>query len=170
MGYRYPWSGKWPSFYDGPPLTDDMIARASEALGYTLPATYVDMLRERNGGWLRGAFEYIPVIATDELQYLAIGEIIGIGGDHGIDISAPLETEDKVRLGKHLLRACAWQGMGFAFSYFGHSTFIFDYGECGPSGEPKVLYVDWERPTPTILTAATSYLDLLYRLTIIPNT
>ncbi len=40
--------------YHHPPLTDSMIAEAERLLGRRLPASYVELLKERNGGYTRG--------------------------------------------------------------------------------------------------------------------
>ena len=46
----------WSDFFDasthytGPPLTDAMVASAERALGYALPASYLQLLRVKNGG------------------------------------------------------------------------------------------------------------------------
>src|SRR4051812_3500916 len=52
--------GSWPfrwddvlqysEYYSGPPLTDVMVKEAEIKLGYTLPSSYVKLLRHTNGG------------------------------------------------------------------------------------------------------------------------
>jgi hypothetical protein len=45
----------WGSnYYKHPPLTDDAIAFAERALGVSLPAEFVTLLRAQNGGYTRG--------------------------------------------------------------------------------------------------------------------
>ncbi len=39
--------------YLQPELTDDAIAAAEKAIGYTLPAEYLELLRIQNGGYIR---------------------------------------------------------------------------------------------------------------------
>ena len=36
--------------YTGPPLTEEMVTKAQQTLGYLLPATYLDLIRGTNGG------------------------------------------------------------------------------------------------------------------------
>ena len=61
-----------------PALTDKLVAHAERKLGVTLPATYVQLLRTKNGGATRGW-----VCPTTERaygdDYVILGSLFGIG-------------------------------------------------------------------------------------------
>ena len=71
------------------PLTDQMVAEVESSLHVRLPASYVDALRQKNGGSTIG--EYIRLPAQDIPQhlvgfvdhgYVSIGRLNGIGTSH----------------------------------------------------------------------------------------
>jgi len=126
-------------FDDGPsqcpPLTSDMVTQAEKTLGYKLPQSYVDALREKNGGDLaRGAFP------TDRPtnwanNHVSCRDLMGVGCEDGIDG----ETGSR-----YLIEEWDYPDVGIVFSTDGHTAFMFDYSACGAQGEPRVIYVDVE--------------------------
>lgn len=145
--------------YTEPPFDDTMLARIRPELGYTLPAAYVEMARQHNGGTpRRGAFPTtVPTGWADD--HVQITGIAGIG-DHG---AYGLLGE----LGSRF-RQSEW-GYPDIGIYFaddptgGHSLFCLDYRACGPDGEPSVVYVDQEDDF-RILTLAPSFAEFVRRL------
>src|SRR5262249_3090534 len=92
----------WEGFFDhsvhytSPPLTEAMVAVAEEALGYTLPASYLRLLRVKNGGVPRRQCH--PASAAFPENHVRVNVLFGIGGQWGID-SAEFGTRHQVREG-----------------------------------------------------------------------
>ena len=83
-------AGPWDDFFDrsdyytGPPLTAAMVADAERLLGYTLPASYLQLLRVKNGGAPRR--QCFPTAGTHwSDNHLKVTQVSGIGGRWGID-------------------------------------------------------------------------------------
>ncbi len=140
-------------FDDGPgrcpPLTAQMVTRAESALGYRLPPSYLDVLRQRNGGDLaRGRFP------TDRPTHWASDhvlcrDLIGIGCEDGLD--GPTGS-------RYLIAEWGYPDIGVVISSDGHTAFMLDYSACGPQGEPGVAYVDVEAdPGQEVLALAPTF-------------
>jgi hypothetical protein len=71
----------------GRPLTDEMVQLAEARLGYKLPAAYLDLLRQRNGGYLKHGYFPIPQESEYPDTHALVGEIMGLGEPRGIDAS-----------------------------------------------------------------------------------
>jgi hypothetical protein len=59
---RFPW--RVPAYlpHVQPPLTDLVVADAHRRLGFTLPAAYLDALRDQNGGSLRYGVRGLEIV------------------------------------------------------------------------------------------------------------
>ncbi len=80
----------WSDFFDasthytGPPLTDAMVVSAERTLGYALPASYLQLLRVKNGG--RPRRQCYPTAGTHWTNnHVRVLTVFGIGGRWGID-------------------------------------------------------------------------------------
>ena len=110
-----------------------MVTQAEKTLGYKLPQSYLDALREKNGGYLaRSAFP------TDRPtnwanNHVSCPDLMGVGGEDGIDG----ETGSQ-----YLIEEWDYPDIGIVFSTEGHTAFMLDYSACGPQGEPRIIYVD----------------------------
>lgn len=126
------------STYDtGPPLTAAMVACAERTLGYALPASYLRLLRVKNGGRpRRGCFP------TDDRwpdRHVRLQTLFGLGYSWGID-------SDEFG-SRHLIRQAGFPEIGLVVALTptaGHDAIMLDYRACGPQGEPRVVYVDPE--------------------------
>ncbi|QEH34916.1 SMI1 / KNR4 family protein [Aquisphaera giovannonii] len=134
---------RWSDFLDasgdctGPPLTDAMVASAERALGYALPASYLRLLRVRNGG--RPRRRCFPTDDRWPDGHLRIEALFGIGYPWGID-------SDEFG-SRHLIRQAGFPEVGIVVALTptaGHDAFMLDYRDCGPRGEPRVVFVDPE--------------------------
>jgi hypothetical protein len=134
----------WSDFFDAsthytsPPLTDAMIASAEGVLGHALPASYLQLLRVKNGGCPRR--QCFPINGTHwSHNHVRIVALFGIGGQWGID-SKEFGT-------RHMIEQAGLPEIGIVVGMTpaaGHDAIMLDYGDCGPRGEPRVVYVDPE--------------------------
>lgn len=120
--------------------TDEMIVSVEQELGYKLPASYIWLMKQHNGG--------IPVntcFPTDEPttwaeDHVAIAGIMGIGRDKDYSICGSLGSQ-------FMIDEWEYPAIGVAICdcpSAGHDMIFLDYRECGPQGEPKVVHVDQE--------------------------
>lgn len=123
----------------GPELTDDLVAQAEAKLGLRLPSSYVALLRQQNGGIpVRRCF---PMTCPTSWapDHIEVSMLLGIGFEQGIDGD----------LGSaYLVHEWGYPDIGiviFDTPSAGHDTIMLDYSECGPNGEPRVVYVDEDR-------------------------
>jgi hypothetical protein len=123
-------------YFTGPPLTEEMVRAAEEKLGYTLPQSYVRLIRVKNGGSLkRNCFPDRSAAG----EYYELSGIPGIGGEWGID-SETLGS-------RYLIREWSYPDVGIVIGHTpsaGHDVFMLDYSVCGPKGEPRVIHVETE--------------------------
>lgn len=126
-------------YYTGPPATDAAIWNAEQALGYRLPASYVALLRERNGIPRRECFP-TTFSNTWALDHIAISGILGVG-THRWGIDSELGS-------RYLIGEWEYPDIGVVICDTpagGHDTVMLDYSGCGAEGEPSVAYVDEDR-------------------------
>jgi hypothetical protein len=136
--------GVWDDFFDasdhytGPPLTDAMVAAAEAALGYKLPAAYLQLLRAKNGGSPKR--QCYPTGGTSwSDNHVRVTAICGIGGQWGID--------SEQYGSRHMIEQGGFPDVGIFVGWTptaGHDGIFLDYRECGTSGEPRVIYLDAE--------------------------
>lgn len=145
----FQWSEFWEKCdyakeaYIGKVPTDKEIEEIQEELGYKLPSSYIELIKNQNGG--------IPVF---NVFYIDDYEIY-ITGIYGID------KEKQYSL-------CGEMGNGFWISEWeypdigivvadtisgGHNMIFLDYRECGKDGEPKVACVNQESDYSIIILA-----------------
>jgi hypothetical protein len=127
-------------YYTGPPVTDEAILAAEDALGYRLPAAYVAVLHERNGGTPRAPCFPTAFGNSWAPDHIAIRGILGVG-THWWGIDAALGS-------RYLITEWGYPNIGIVVCdtpSSGHDTVMLDYSRCGPAGEPSVAYVDEDR-------------------------
>jgi hypothetical protein len=143
----------WSDFFDasthytGPPLTDAMVVSAERTLGYTLPASYRQLLRAKNGG--RPRRQCYPTEATYWADsHVRVVTVFGLGGQWGID-SEQFGT-------RHLIAQAGLPEIGIVVGLTptaGHDAIMLDYSVCGPRGEPRVVFVDPEDDASAVLAS-----------------
>ncbi len=107
-----------------PALSDAIVAKCEDSIGFTLPKSLIDLLTERNGGAIRKVFgDRYPG-----------GMIWGIGGDWP-SISAPDWADVRSHIDFELDGLIPFDGDG-------HWSFCLDYR--GGKDEPKITYIDVE--------------------------
>ncbi|MCZ8524002.1 MULTISPECIES: SMI1/KNR4 family protein [Paenibacillus] len=121
------------------PVTDAMVRRTEQLLGYKLPSSYIDLIRTRNGGSpVRSCFPTAASTSWAE-DHIAISGICGIGGQWGID-SEELGS-------RFMIEEWGYPDIGIVVCECpsaGHDAVMLDYSACGPEGEPQVIHVDVE--------------------------
>ena len=118
------------------PLTNEMVALAQQQLQVTLPATYIELLQQQNGGTL--VHTAFPTTEKNNWadDHVNIEEMFGIAEDEGI-----LQTP-------YLIGEWGLPENIVLFAGDGHSWFAFDYRVTKEN--PPIIYieVDEERIIP----------------------
>ena len=156
----FDWSGFWNDVdyafesYIGKPVTDKDIKDAETELGYTLPATYIELLKHHNGGVLnKNCF-----INND-------GECVYVTGIYGIDRDKKNSIFGEFG-NEFWISKWEYPPIGVVVADTisgGHDMIFLDYRECGPTGEPKVVRVDQEGDY-SITLLADSFGDFIKQL------
>ncbi|KKO51750.1 SMI1/KNR4 family protein [Paenibacillus sp. DMB20] len=126
--------------YVSEPPTDELIASIEKELGYKLPASYIAMMKEHNGG--------IPVntcFPTDEAtswaeDHIAISGILGIGRKKPYSLCGEFGSP-------FMIEEWGYPDIGVVICdcpSAGHDVVMLDYRACGRDGEPAVVHVDQE--------------------------
>lgn len=127
-------------YYTGPPVTPQAIRAAEESFGVRLPASYLALLGERNGGVPRLRCFPTSFPTSWAPDHIGVDAILGVGGEWGID-----NTD---RGSRYMVAEWGYPDVGVVICDTpsgGHDTVMLDYTECGPEGEPAVVYVDEDR-------------------------
>lgn len=156
----FDWTGFWNDVdyafesYIGKPVTDKDIKEAEAELGYTLPAAYIELLNNHNGGVLNK-----NCFINNEGDCVYVTGIYGIDRDKKYSIFGQFGNEFWIS---------KWEyppiGVVVADTISGgHDMISLDYRECGPTGEPKVVRVDQEGDY-SITLLADSFGDFIKQL------
>lgn len=127
-------------YFTGPPVTAEAVQAAERSLGVRLPASYVALLGERNGGAPKLECFPTPFATSWAPDHIAIDAILGVGGEWGID--------DNSLGSRSMIEEWGYPDVGVVICSTpsaGHDTVMLDYRQCGPEGEPGVMYVDEDR-------------------------
>ena len=137
----FDWTGFWNDVdsafesYIGKPVTDKDIKAVEADLGYTLPAAYIELLKNHNGGVVKK-----NCFINDDDDCVYITGIYGIDRDKKYSLLGEMGNEFWISKVKYppigIVVADTISG--------GHDMIFLDYRECGPTGEPKVVRVDQE--------------------------
>ncbi len=117
------------------PLTQSDIAHAEQLLGVKLPSGYLWLLQAQNGGQTAADFRAhpspIPTSWSDD--HVPFEECFGIGSGYGSIMESP-ELSREWGQPAELVLLCG----------DGHWWIALDYRQCGPAGEPPVVWYDNE--------------------------
>ena len=136
------WDDNWYALkeYVSEPPSDELIDSVEEELGYKLPASYIWLMKQHNGG--------IPVntcYPCDEPtcwadDHVAITGMFGIGREKSCSLCGELGSQ-------FMIDEWEYPAIGVAICdcpSAGHDMIFLDYRTCGPKGEPAVVHVDQE--------------------------
>lgn len=120
--------------------SDELIASIEQELGYKLPASYIWLMKQHNGG--------IPVnmcFPTHKRtswadDHVAIDGFFSIGRAKTYSLCGEMGSQ-------FMIDEWGYPAIGVAICdcpSAGHDMIFLDYRACGPFGEPKVVHVDQE--------------------------
>ena len=139
-------------FYDGPPFKEEMVAAAESMLGYKLPASYIELMRTKNGGEPNRVCFPTKVRTSWAENHIQITNIKGLSGKHGITV------EDVGNA--YMIAEWGYPDVGIIIAdcpSAGHDVVMLDYSLCGPEGEPRVIHVETECDEPEVLVLAENF-------------
>lgn len=124
--------------YFGGALSSKKIAEVEAELRYRLPSSYIGLMEVQNGGYPVGT-----CYPTDQKNnwadgHIAIVGIFGIGRDNQSTLCGEMGS-------RFWIEEWGYPEIGVYFAdcpTAGHQMVALDYRDCGPQGEPKVVYVD----------------------------
>lgn len=122
------------------PPSDELIASIEQELGYKLPASYIWLMKQHNGGVpVNNRFPTDTPTSWAE-DHIAINGIFGIGREKDYSLCGSLGSQ-------FMIEEWEYPAIGVAICdcpSAGHDMIFLDYRECGPQGEPKVVHIDQE--------------------------
>ena len=136
------WDDNWYALkeYVSDPPSDELIASVEEELGYKLPAAYIWLMKQHNGGIPVNTCYPCdkPTCWSDD--HVAITGIFGIGREKSCSLCGELGSQ-------FMIDEWEYPAIGVAICdcpSAGHDMIFLDYRVCGPQGEPAVVHVDQE--------------------------
>lgn len=127
------------SYVLGPP-DDGLIASVEEELGYKLPASYITLMKQHNGGVPHNTCFPTNVPTSWADDHVAITGIMGIGRDKSYSLCGDLGSP-------FMIEEWGYPDIGVVICdcpSAGHDVIMLDYRHCGKDGEPEVIHVDQE--------------------------
>ncbi|GGF95785.1 hypothetical protein GCM10010912_45910 [Paenibacillus albidus] len=126
--------------YVSAPPTDELITSVEEELDYKLPASYITLMKQHNGG-----VPHHTCYPTEEgtswaEDHIAITGILGIGRDKQYSLCGELGSP-------FMIEEWGYPDIGVVICdcpSAGHDVVMLDYRHCGKDGEPEVVHVDQE--------------------------
>lgn len=126
-------------YISAPP--DDVLIRELELeLGYRLPASYIWLMKQQNGGIPRNLNFPTSEPTSWAEDHIAITGIMGIGREKANSLGGAFGS-------RFWIEEWEYPDIGIAICdcpSAGHDMVFLDYRKCGPEGEPAVVHVDQE--------------------------
>jgi SMI1-KNR4 cell-wall len=127
--------------YTDDPLMPEKVSLVEAALGYKLPASYIELMRHRNGGApvknchrSSGETSWAP-------DHVAMTGFLSIGSTKTYSLCGGLGSQ-------FMVDEWGYPRIGIYFAdcpSAGHDMLCLDYRSCGRNGEPRVVHVDQDR-------------------------
>jgi hypothetical protein len=121
--------------------TAALIATIEKELGFSLPASYVELMSFQNGGIPRNTCYPTKVPTSWAENHVAITGIMGIGRTKTYSLCGALGS-------KFMQEEWGYPEIGICICNCpsaGHDMMMLDYRKCGNDGEPEAVHVDQER-------------------------
>ncbi|UIO42500.1 SMI1/KNR4 family protein [Brevibacillus brevis] len=126
--------------YQSDPPTDELIASIEEELGYKLPASYLALMKQQNGGIPKNTCFPTEDPTSWAEDHIAITGILGIGREKSYSLCGDLGSQ-------FMIEDWGYPDIGVVICdcpSAGHDVVMLDYRACGRDGEPEVIHVDQE--------------------------
>ncbi|MNK35099.1 SMI1 / KNR4 family protein [compost metagenome] len=126
--------------YVSDPPTDELIASVEEELGYKLPASYIALMKQQNGGIPKNTCFPTEEATSWAEDHIAITSIMGIGREKSYSLCGDTGSQ-------FMIEDWGYPDIGVVICdcpSAGHDVVMLDYRACGPDGEPEVIHVDQE--------------------------
>lgn len=115
-----------------------MLTEVQIALGYKLPSSYIELMREHNGGLLkRNLFVYGD---AEKGEFVFVNGMFGIGREKEYSLCGEMGS-------KFWIKEWEYPNRGVAICdcpYGGHEMIFLDYRDCVKLDEPKVVHINQE--------------------------
>ena len=127
------------SNYVGDPPLDDLIREIEDELGYTLPNSYVELMKLHNGGRLADEKCCFPCSEGTwwSSDHAGVSGIYGIGRDKPYSLCGDMGSQFMIG---------EWEypdiGVCLCDCPSGHDLIMLDYTKCGKHGEPEVVHIE----------------------------
>jgi hypothetical protein len=142
--------------YTDDPLTAEKIALVERQLGYKLPTSYVELMRNRNGGAPVNVCHPTATPTSWADDHVQMTGFMSIGEAKQYSLCG--------ELGSHfMIEEWGYPPIGIYFAdcpSAGHDMLCLDYSACGPQGEPRVVHVDQDNEFKVTLVAE-SFADFI---------
>lgn len=126
--------------YVSAPPTDELIAEIEAEIGYKLPASYIWLMKQHNGGYPNNTACPSECPTSWANDHVGINGIMGIGREKPYSLCGSMGTA-------FWLEEWDYPDIGVAVADCpsgGHDMIFLDYRACGRDGEPAVVHVDAE--------------------------
>jgi SMI1-KNR4 cell-wall len=126
--------------YVGRSLDEGQIRSAQQKLGYTLPSSYLELLRTQNGGLPARTCHRTSEPTSWADEHVAITGIFGLDPEKSYSLCGDTGST-------FWISEWGYPDIGVYFAdcpSAGHDMLCLDYSLCGPNGEPRVVHVDQE--------------------------
>lgn len=144
---------------EGPPLTDEMVARAEETLGRSLPSSYLELMRRCNGGYLRDTCVPTSRPTSWAPDHVSVRAIFGVPA---VDDNGRFGTGAGLLSTPYMISEWGLPNDVVLLDGDGHTWIALDYRGTGEGEEPPVVWLDVERDDE--LTIALSFGELVRSL------
>ncbi|MWV42559.1 glucan biosynthesis protein [Paenibacillus sp. HJL G12] len=126
--------------YQSDPPTDELIISIEKELGYKLPSSYIQLMRQQNGGVPKYTNFPTEEPTSWAEDHIAISGILGIGREKSYSLCGDLGSP-------FMIEEWGYPDIGVVICdcpSAGHDVVMLDYRACGRDGEPEVVHVDQE--------------------------
>ncbi|WP_405083131.1 SMI1/KNR4 family protein [Paenibacillus chitinolyticus] len=126
--------------YQSEPPTDELIVSIEKELGYKLPSSYIQLMKQQNGGVSRNTNFPTEEATSWAEDHIAITGIMGIGREKSYSLCGDLGSP-------FMIEEWGYPDIGVVICdcpSAGHDVVMLDYRACGREGEPEVVHVDQE--------------------------
>lgn len=120
--------------------SDELILEIEKELGYKLPASYIYLMKQHNGGIPNNICFPTKTPTSWADDHIAISGIFGIGREKTYSLCGELGSQ-------FMIDEWGYPSIGIAICdtpSAGHDMVFLDYSKCGADGEPAVVYIDQE--------------------------